>query len=424
MNRRVFLMGTLASASLGSSAVGSRETPLRIGLIGTANRATANIDGVAHEKIVAVCDIDRKYLERAKMRFPEARTYIDFRKMIEDGGLDAVVVSTPDHTHAPATLWALEAGLHVYCEKPLTHTVGEARKVAELAAKSGKATQLGTQIHAGTNYRRVVEMLRAGVIGPVHEVHTWVRKIWSGAPLSPLLGGAPDHVAWDEWLGPAPDRPYHPELLPAKWRGYWAYGNGTLGDMGCHHLDLPFWALDLRHPESVKADGPPVDAERTPEWLTVEYRFPARGNHPPVKVVWTDGDRLPFILKEVDAPQWSAGNLFVGEKGCLLADYSRWMLLPDTDEINFRNFKAPEKSIPDSIGHYNEWLRSCRTGEPSSCHFGYGGALTETVLLGTVAYRTGKTLAWDPVAMRATGAPEADSLLRREWRKGWARPRG
>lgn len=422
MNRRVFLMGSLGAVAGGGAAHGhSTEKPLRIGVIGTANRAQSNIDGVAHENIVAVCDTDRNYLAKSKARFTDARAYTDFRKMIEDGGLDAVVVSTPDHTHAPATLWALAAGLHVYCEKPLTHTVEEARQVAQAAAKSGKATQMGTQIHASSNYRRVVEVIRSGAIGPVHEVHTWVRKVWSGAPLGDAQGAVPDHVDWENWLGPTPTRGYQPELLPAKWRGYWAYGNGTLGDMGCHHLDLPFWALDLRHPESVRASGPPVDPIRTPEQLTVEYRFGARGSQPPVKVVWSDGDRLPFILKEIDAPQWSAGNLFVGEKGCLLADYSRWMLLPDTDEINFRNYKPPAPSIPESIGHYREWLRACRTGEPTTCHFGYAGALTETVLLGSVAYRSGKALTWDPVGMRSVGAPGADRYLREEWRPGWTR---
>lgn len=392
---------------------------LRIGIIGTGNRALANIEGVAHERIAALCDIDQNYLAAAHRRFPEARTFADFRKMIDAGGLDAVVVSTPDHTHAPATLRALQAGLHVYCEKPLSHSVGDARAISRLAAASGKATQMGTQIHAGANYRRVVEMIRGGVIGPVREVHTWVRKVWSGKPLGPNPGKAPSSIDWDLWLGPAPRRDYHPELLPAKWRGYWDFGNGTLGDMGCHHIDLPFWALDLRHPDKVIAEGPDPHPDRTPEWLTVRYSFGARGKQPPCTLVWYDGDRLPFVLTEVDAPKWPAGNLFVGEKGCLLADYDRWMLLPDTDEINFRSYRPPAPSIPPSIGHYREWLRACRTGEPTTCHFGYAGALTETVLLGTVAFRTGRTLEWDPEKAMVRGLPDAQRYLQPERRPGW-----
>ncbi len=422
LSRRGFLQGFAAAgavATLGTPVARARAGPnerLKIGVIGTAGRALDNIGGVQGEEIVALCDIDDLLLGKASERFPRAKTYADFRELIEAGGLDAVVVSTADHTHAPAAAMALRMGVHVYCEKPLSHSVHEARVLARLAQEAKVATQLGTQIHAGENYRRVVELIRAGAIGPVRECHVWCGKSWSGGERPTDTPPVPKALHWGLWLGPAPQRPYHPDYLPANWRRWWDFGGGTLGDMACHYMDLPFWALDLRHPTSVASEGPPPHPETTPAWMIVRYEFPARGDQPATTLAWYDGGKRPAILAEKSLPDWGDGVLFVGDKGMLLADYNRRVLLP---EDQFRDFKAPEPTIPNSIGHHAEWIAACKDGGKTTCHFSYSGALTEAVLLGNVAYRVGRKLDWDAEALKARDCPEADKFLRREYRKGW-----
>ncbi len=423
--RRQFLTHTTAAGLtlwLGSRRLFAQgESPndkLNIGIIGTANRASSNIDGVKGENIVAVCDIDDNYLAKIQQKFPGARPYSDYRKLLEQPGLDAVVVSTADHVHAFATVAALNRGLHVYCEKPLTHSVFEARTVAAAAKKSGKATQMGTQIHAGGNYRRVVELVQSGAIGPVRECHVWVGKGWGGGERPKETPEVPANLHWDLWLGPAPERPYHPTYLPANWRRWWDFGNGTLGDMGCHYIDLPFWALKLRHPTTVAAEGPPVHEETCPLHAIVHYEFPARDEQPPVKLSWYDGGQLPTALLEEHqlTDKKGGGVLFIGDKGVLFADYDHHKLLPAD---KFTNFQAPARTIPDSIGHYAEWIKACKTGSPTTCNFDYSGALTETVLLGNVAYRSGKKLEWDAENLRVTNEPDANRFIRREYRAGW-----
>lgn len=424
MTRRVFMQsaalgaaGFWLAAEGGSARAASPNEKLDIGVIGVANRGADNLRGVSSQNVVALCDVDDNYLTAAARNYPSARTYHDFRKLLEQKGLDAVVISTPDHTHAPAAILALQAGLHVYCEKPLTHTVYEARVVAELTKKHRRVTQLGTQIHAGSNYRRVVELVKSGAIGKVAEVHVWVGGGYSGGNRPADMPPVPPSLHWDLWLGPAPERPYHPAYVPFHWRGWWDFGNGTLGDMACHHMDLPYWALELRHPLTIEAEGPPVHPESCPPWLIVRYQYPARGEQPPVSLTWYNGDkRPPYFAEGKLPPDWSAGTLFVGEKGMLLADYDRYMLLP---KEQFAGFESPKPFIPESIGHYNEWIEACKTGGTTTCNFDYSGALTEAVLLGNVAYRTGQKLEWDAQNLKATNCPEADRFLRREWRKGW-----
>lgn len=389
---------------------------LAIGVVGVANRGADNLNGVAGQHIAALCDVDANYLAKAAERFPSAAAYADYRKLIEHKGLDAVVCSTPDHLHAPVTSTALQNKLHVYCEKPLTHTVYEARVVAELAARHQRVTQMGTQIHAEQNYRRVVELIQAGAIGPVREVHNWVSRGWSGPGRPADSPPVPAHLNWDLWLGPAPERPYHPAYVPFYWRGWWDFGNGGLGDMGCHHMDLSFWALKLRYPTSVEARGPAPNAENCPEWLEARYEFPQRGDLPPVTLTWHHGDKRPRYFEEGKLPKWGDGTLFVGEKGMLLADYGRRILLPEKD---FADYTPPAETIPNSIGHYEEWIQACKTGGPTTCNFDYAGALTEAVLLGNIAYRTGKRLEWNPILLRADNAPEASAYVRKEYRKGW-----
>jgi predicted dehydrogenase len=425
LHRRHFLRtALLASAGAwlpGRLAAAARKLSpndqLSLGIIGTANRARSNIGGVQHENIVALCDIDDHFLAAAQQRFPRAKIYNDFRKLLEQKDIDAVVVSTADHSHAAITAAALRSGRHVYCEKPLTHTVFEARAIAELAAKSPNlATQMGTQIHAGANYRRVVELLEAGAIGPVRECHVWCEKSL-GSGNRPLEQPAvPAHLHWDLWLGPAPARPYHPDYLPKTWRGWWDFGEGILGDMACHYLDLAFWALKLRYPLSIAAQGPPVNAETTPAGLIVHYEFAARVNLPAVKLTWYDGGRQPDLIAQGKAPHWSNGLLFVGDKGMLIADYDRRKLLP---EERFAGFEPPAPSIAASIGHHKEWLLACKTGGPTTCNFAYGSVLTETVLLGNVAYRTGEQLEWDGPRLEAKNCRAAANFLRTEYRKGW-----
>ncbi len=424
-NRRDFLRGAVAvgaASAIGPRAWGRGRGPnerLNIGIIGTSGRALGNIEGVQGENIVAVCDIDDSLLGRASERFSGAKAFADFRELIEMGGLDAVVISTADHTHAPAAAMALRLGKHVYCEKPLSHSVSEARTLARLAAEAKVATQMGTQIHATDNYRRVVELVRSGAIGPVRQVHVWLGSAkWAGGERPTDTPPVPKGLHWDTWLGPAPERPYNPTYLPANWRRWWAFGNGTLGDMGCHFQDLPFWALDLRHPTTVEAQGPPVHPETTPTWLVVRSEFPARGERPPVTLTWHDGERRPAVLDEIKVKpaDWRNGVLFVGDKGMLLADYGRRVLLPEAD---FKDFEPPAKSIPKSIGHHAEWIAACKDGRPTTCNFDYSGALTESILLGNVAFRVGRKLEWDAPNLKAVGCPEADAFLRREYRKGW-----
>ena len=371
------------------------------------------------EDIIALCDVDSVFMERTAKRFPDAARYEDYREMIEALGdrVDGIVVGTSDHHHAPATIRAIRAGKHVYCEKPLTHTVQEARIITEAAKKAGVVTQMGTQIHAQPNYRRVVEIIQSGAIGDVTEVHVWVGKGWGGGERPEKPETPPEHLNWDLWLGPAPVRPfalgrYH----PAQWRKWWDFGGGTLGDMACHYMDLPFWALKLSHPISAVAEGPKVHPETCPLGLKVKYGFPARGSMPALTLTWYDGNMIPKEVAGEKVP--GAGVMFVGTEGHMFADYSRKILFPTE---KFKGFEPPEKTIPDSIGHHAEWIKACKENKPKDalCNFDYAGPLTETVLLGNVAYRTGKALEWDAKNLKATNCPEAAKFISKQYRAGW-----
>ena len=427
VTRRHFLQTAAAATAVGLAGrpapaddkkVSANER-LNVGVIGVAGQGAYDMHEVAAAaaNIVALCDVDENRAGKARERFPRATFHTDFRKLLDQKGLDAVVIATPDHTHAVATMAALKAGLHVYCEKPLTHTVAEARAVAETAARQKRVTQMGTQIHAGENYRRVVELIRGGAIGPVREVHVWCAKSWGGGDRPKETPPVPAGLHYDLWLGPAPYRPYHPAYIPFHWRRWWDFGGGTLADMACHYMDLPFWALGLRHPQAVAAEGSsPVHPETAAQWLIVRYEFPARGEQPPVRLTWYDGGKRPKLFAEGKLPAWGDGVLFVGDKGMLLADYNGRRLLP---EAQFTGFVPPKPSIPKSIGHHREWVEACKGGGRTTCNFDYSGALTEAVLLGNVSYRLGRPLTWDAARLRATDAPEAEQYLRREYRKPW-----
>lgn len=390
---------------------------LNIGVVGVGNRGAEDLEAVAGENIVALCDVERGYLLAASKLHPGAHLYADFRDMLLCEQLDAVVVATPDHTHAVATAAALHAGLDVYCEKPLTHTVAEARFIANLARKKRAVTQMGTQIHAYENYHRVVEIVQAGSIGPVREVHVFCNgKTWSGGERPTDRPPVPETLRWDLWLGPAPERPYNPTYLPANWRRWWDFGGGTLSDMACHYMDLAFWALELRHPVTIAAEGPPVNPETAPPGLVVHYQFPARGDRPVCKVSWYDGASKPAVLATLGLSDWEDGVLFIGDRGHLIADYDKWKIGPAE---RFASFTPPAPTIPVSIGHHREWIEACKDRGPTTCNFDYSGALTETVLLGNVAYRAGKKLEWDAEKLVVTNAPEAQRFIDPPYRSGW-----
>jgi predicted dehydrogenase len=427
LNRRRFLQtsaalgvaGVFPGALMAKNDKASANDKLHVGVIGVSGQGGWNVGQLAHvpgAEIVALCDVHEHRAADARKQFSDATFHTDFRKLIDQKGLDAVLIATPDHTHAIATMTALKAGLHVYCEKPLTHTVSECRAVREMAAKKKLVTQMGTQIHAGGNYRRVVEVIQSGAIGPVREAHVWVEKVWSGSGRPTDTPPVPDDLHWDLWLGPVEERPYNSAYLPEKWRGFWAFGGGTLADMACHHMDLPFWALNLRYPEKVSAEGSPVDPETTAKWTIVTYEFPARDKMPAVKLTWHDGGKRPKFFADGTLPKWGDGTLFVGEKGMLIANYDAYKLLPEKD---FQGFTPPKKTITDSIGHHREWVEACKTGGTTTCNFDYSGALAETVLLGTVAYRLGKPFTWDGEKLKASEA-DVEQYIQHHYRKGWA----
>lgn len=433
LTRRNFLaqsglaVGALTLPGTGALDAARLDKKLRLGVVGVGGRGAANLGAVAGEHIVALCDVDAIHLAQAKKRMrkrhPDVRGYADYRELLRKEKLDALVVSTPDHTHAVVAAAGLHAGLDVYCEKPLAHTVQEVRALTDLADKKKAVTQMGTQIHAGSNYRRVVEHIQAQVIGPVREVHVLCGKSWSGGDRPKGSQPIPASLSWDLWLGPAPARPYHKGYHPAQWRRFWDFGEGTLGDMACHYMDLPFWALGLSHPETVQARGPRIHPETTPPDLIVDYHFAARGDLPPVDLTWYDGKARPVFkdgktLKDLGLDKWHNGVLFLGTKGWLIADYSRFVVGP---KDKFEGYTPPKPSIPRSIGHHAEWIQACKTRGPTTCNWSYSGPLSETVLLGNVSYRlAGKKLDWDPVLLRATNCPEADGYIATRMRQGWS----
>jgi predicted dehydrogenase len=425
LSRRRFLASAAVAVTAAAASTTARRavaaTPaaskLNIGVIGVAGRGGDNLNGVSSENIVALCDVDERNLALAAQKFPGAATYRDFRRLMDRNDLDAIVVSTPDHTHAVAATRALRSGRHVYCEKPLTRTVSEARRVTELAAVHQRVTQIGTQIHAGNNYRRVVELVRSGAIGPISEVHVWAGASYGGKELPKDTPPVPPHLDFDLWLGPVPARPYHPDYAPFNWRHWWAFGGGSLADFGCHFMDLPFWALDLKYPTRIAPlDGPPVHPESTPTWLIARFEFPARGESPAVALMWYHGGRKPERLTPEQAKAWGGGVLFVGAKGELLADYGRHVLLP---ESKFADFSRPAESIPNSIGHHLEWINACKGQGTTTCPFSYSGPLTEAALLGNVAYRAGASLEWDAGRLAVANHRAAQALIHHEYREGW-----
>ena len=406
---------------------------LNIAIIGAGGRGATDTAGVASENIVVLCDVNATALEAQGAKYPQAAKVVDFRKIFDrPGDFDAVVVATCEHTHAFATMLALQHGKHVYCEKPLTYNISEARLIRETASQLKLATQMGNQGHASDNHRRVKELIQSGAIGPVREVHVWVDRAWGlqseeaatrnkdivFTPERPKAAEPlPPGLDWDLWLGPAPVRPFNSVYVPGpKWYRWWDFGNGTMSDLGSHRNDLAFYALDLRAPLTVEASAGPAHPELAPATMTVVYEFAARGSMPPVTLTWYQGEGRPQLWTEARIPQWPDACLFVGDKGMILTTASKHMLLPEKD---FEGFVAPPQTIPNSPGHYVEWIEACKGGKPALANFGYAGWTTESNHLGNVAYRVGKKLHWDAEKLEATNAPEAEKFIRREYRKGW-----
>ncbi|MEN8773872.1 MAG: Gfo/Idh/MocA family oxidoreductase [Akkermansiaceae bacterium] len=426
-SRRKFVGFGLASALAPSVVRGqSPNAKLNMAIIGSGGRGGANLNGVKAENIHTLCDVNRKTLEAVQKRFSGAKTTTDWREVVSNPEIDAVVISTADHHHAPAAIAAMRAGKHVYCEKPLAHTVQEARWMQEEYAKAkGKiATQMGTQIHAGGSYRRAVELIQAGVIGRVKEAHVWCSRSIRDVGQAVLEKQAvPDYFDWDVWLGPAADRAYNEGYWKGgnlNWNRRWEFGNGVPGDMGSHLIDLAWWALKLRHPTKISSQGPAPDSIGAAPWQEITWQHPND-----TKVIWYHGPEgmkrrsevlQPMVGNDAVINKWGIGVAFVGEDGVLVSDYGKNILSPSD---KFKDFRRPEPSIAPSAGHYNEWLKACRGEGETLCNFDYSGSLIEHNLLGNVAHRAGKALDWDAKNFKITNDEAANKLLTKKYRKGW-----
>ncbi|MBN1806913.1 MAG: Gfo/Idh/MocA family oxidoreductase [Sedimentisphaerales bacterium] len=434
VSRRDFMASAAAVAAitivpghvLGGRGGLSANEKLNIAGIGIGGRGLGDLDEVGSENIVALCDVDQRYAARAFKTYPKARKYRDFRRMLdkEDKNIDAVVIATPDHTHAVIAMKAIQMGKHVYCEKPLAHSIYEVRKLTEAARQAKVATQLGNQGQASESTRLVCEFIWSDAIGPVRQVHSWCNR-----PISPRgidrpkeTPPVPETLDWDLWLGPAPYRPYHPCYLPFSWRGWWDFGTGVLGDIGCHQFAPIFRALKLGYPRCVDACSSGVNSETAPLASIVRYEFPSRYDFPELELIWYDGGLMPARPKELEEGLRfgdADDNLFVGDKGRMLGH----RLLPESRN---KEYGRPAKILARSPGHHREWLDACKGGPPAGSNFDISGPLTEVVLLGNIALRMGQKLYekglklyYDGPNMKITNLPEADKFLRSEYRDGW-----
>ncbi|MDX1953040.1 MAG: Gfo/Idh/MocA family oxidoreductase [Verrucomicrobiota bacterium] len=437
ISRRYFF-GASASAALMVAMGGCASAPrrisktekLNIGIVGSGGRGGNNLEGVSSENIVALCDVDEVTGAGAFKKYPNAKRYRDFRVMLErEKGLDAIVVSTPDHTHAVAAIAGLRAGKHVYCEKPLGHSIWEVRKMREAAERSGLVTQMGQQGHATEGTRRAVEVIRSGAIGDVTELHVWTDRPagwWPQGEERPTdRHEVPAHLDWDLWLGPAAYRPYHPIYVPFKWRGRWDFGTGAIGDMGVHNLDPAFWALELGEPVSAEVIASDrITEDCPPLWSIIQVNFPARGNRSAVKMVFYDGKKVPpadlFMGEQIS----DNGSLIIGNKGTIytrtwhggMSEADMFLLLPKKE---FIGYVPPMPTIPRTQGHHEEFILACKGGPRTQSDFVYASRLTEALLVGQLALRTGQKISWDEKRMRANGSDKLNHLIRPEFRKGW-----
>lgn len=439
MKRRQFL-GWAGSVAVGFQIVprrvlgGPGHTPpsgrLRIAGIGVGGQGGGVLAALARleQDIVALCDVDANYAAHTFKAFPQAEVFKDYRVLLDKRkDIDAVVVATPDHMHAPVSLAALRAGKHVYVEKPMAHTIEECRVMTRVAKQTGLATQVGNAGHAGEGLRLTREWIQAGVIGAVREVHCWSDRpghFWKQNLERPAeTPPVPPGLDWDLWLGAAPVRPYHPVYCPRAWRGWFDFGTGAMGDMAVHNMDPAYYALDLDAPVAAEAQtSQPLMKESYPAWSILTYEYAARGNRPALKVFWYDGGKMPPRPAELEPDRNLPDNgiYFVGEKGTILC--GGWAGAPRLiPESRMKEFQRPPKTIPRSIGHHAEWIEACKQRKPEEAKagFAYSGPYTEALLVGNLALRLQKRIEWDAAAMKATNAPEADALISKHYRQGF-----
>ena len=439
MNRRQFLKATAASGAglliLPSSKLFGQNTPskkLNLALIGVWGRGLAHYDGISTENIVALCDVNENRFPDALKRFPGAKTYVDWRKCLEQKDLDGVVCCTPDFHHALIALAAMNRGLHVYMEKPIGLTVEECRLVRAtyLKNKDKLATQAGTQRHAFPNFARVRELIRDGAIGELRNVYVWGNRQLRRPGYLPAEGEAPSNLHYDLWLGPSAVHPYNPGYFSGgpganclQWNMYWDFGTGQVGDMGNHTMDLAWNAIDAGLPTSIEATGEAYNPDVTPVELTAHFDHPANSWRPAIRVSWYQGGHLPTAPKPwIDLNKIGHGAMFKGSRGLLVADFTSRMLLPLRDDDDMSYFRTPAKDaiMPPIGGFQEEWIKACKGNLKTSCNFDYNGIMTEQMALGLVAYRAGKKLDYDGATGRVTNSEEANAFLRREYRAGWA----
>jgi predicted dehydrogenase len=439
IHRREMLRRT-AAAGIGAwlarpvSAAAEGKSPnekLDVAVVGCGGQGGENLRQVAEagENIVALCDVDDRSAAQAFKAFPGAKKYRDWRKMLDEmhREIDAVLVSIPDHMHAPVSLAALRLGKHVYCEKPLTWSIEEARLMAQAAREAKVATQMGTQGMAGDSSRAGIEMIRSGVLGEVTEMHVWTDRAegwWpQGVGRPAEKPPVPKELDWDLWLGGAPERPYHSAYCPFRWRGWKDFGTGAVGDMGIHNAAMPWMALKLGRPRSAElvSSSGLVD-ETFPAWSIIKCEFAASGDRGPVSMYWYDGGKRPPAKLIFGAELAKNGAIVVGKKATLYSiewTGGDWHLLP---EAGFKDTKPPAANVPRAPGqsHHREWIQAAKGGRPSFCNFpDFASEITETMLVANLAIRTGKKIEWSAGEMKATGCPEADPFIRREYRAGW-----
>ncbi len=404
----------------------SANSEIRFACIGVEGKGASDRDDAGrHGQIVALCDVDSDRLEKAAERYPNAKKYTDFRKLFDEmaNEIDAVTVSTPDHTHAPAAVRAMKLGKHCFCQKPLTYSIFEARTMRLLAAEKKLCTQMGNQGTSLSGLREAVEIIRKGDVGKVSEIHIWTnRPIWpqgEGRPANPEP--VPPELDWDLFLGPAPERPYHSAYVPFKWRGWVDFGTGAIGDMACHTMNMAVMALELFDPIAVTAESEGIIQNETyPKDSKITFEFAANAKRGPVKMFWYDGGRRPPAELMPGVNQGASGSLVIGDKGLIFSDsdyHGTFLLLPKEKFVDYKN---PEAIV--SPGHFTEFANAIKESKPelAMSNFEYAARLTETGLMGNLAMRApGKRIEWDAVNMKVTNAPELNQYVSREYRKGW-----
>ena len=437
MNRRTFLKSAAAGAGLvilPSGVLSGANAPsnkLNVAMIGTWGRADAHFNAISSENVVALCDVDENHIAHAAKRFPKAKTYVDWRKCLDQKGLDAVICCTTDHTHGHIATWALNRDLHCYMEKPLGITVEEARiaRAKYLEKKHKLATQVGTQRHAQPNFNRVRELIRDGAIGELQNVYAWGNRQLRRDGYPPAKGEPPAHLHYDLWIGPSPWHPYNPEYFSRgpganclSWNMYWDFGVGQIGDMGSHTMDLAWNAIDAELPTTAEAKGEPYNPEVTPVEMESHFDIPANDWRPAIRLGWYQGGAMPRTPKNwVDLNKIGHGAMFKGSKGFLISDFGSRLIIPwgNDADMSYYNRRDKDEMIPD-LGHFQkEWTDACKGDLKTSCDFKYSGDLIETMLLGLVAYRAGEKIEYDGATGRVTNNAKANEYVSRKYRPGW-----